>query len=313
MQENIDVLREAGIKLYAISYDEHAAQAEYAERQNVSFTLLSDPDSRVIREYGVLNTEISEEETLFRGIPFPGTFLIDESGKISDKLFGRHLATRDTAEAIVDRSLGRVQLGAKDPITRSREDDDIEVSAFLRGGGGTMRIGPRRRLVVRFSLPPGIHLYDAPVPDGLVPTSVSLDLPQGIREEMTRKPKTKPLSLPGLASDLAVWEGEVDFEVTIFANSALGRGEPELEEVHFGIEVQYQACDDEQCYLPKTRRLSLTVPVANQVAPNFEAMQGARIDPVEMDTMAHFEALNFRQQARQKARHQKKEQEEGNP
>lgn len=283
-----------------MSYDEHSAHAAYAEGENVSFTLLSDPDSRVIEEYGVLNTEIPAEEAVFHGIPFPGTFLIDESGIVKDKLFARHLAVRDSAETMVDRMLGRVDPGATDPIAHVRQDDGIEVSAFLRGGGGSIRIGPRRRLMVRFSLPPGIHIYDAPVPEGMVAATITVDAPEGIETEMARQPGTKPLVLPGIETPLQVWEGEVDFEITIYANSALTKTVSDLEkpEIEISVDVRYQACDDVQCFIPQTRRLSLIVPVLEIVTPNFGMMKGMGGTTVNMDTAKHFKALSDRQTAK---------------
>jgi len=49
--------REAGIKLYAISYDDRKALAAFAD-SGIDYPLLSDGDSAVIRRYGILNTEI---------------------------------------------------------------------------------------------------------------------------------------------------------------------------------------------------------------------------------------------------------------
>jgi hypothetical protein len=105
---------------------------------------------------------------------------------------------------------------------------------------------------------------------------------------------------PSRRARFQVWEGEVDFEITIFANSALGQGEPEsdLSEVELGVEVRYQACDDVQCFAPKTRHLSLTVPTAKVFAPSFDSMKGMGATTIEMDTMAHFKVLNARQIAR---------------
>jgi hypothetical protein len=46
-----------GIRLAAISYDSEAILKYFADRQHIDFPLLADPDSRVIRDYHVLNTE----------------------------------------------------------------------------------------------------------------------------------------------------------------------------------------------------------------------------------------------------------------
>ncbi len=68
---------QAGIKLYAVSYDEPDALAAFAEANSIPFPLLSDADSSVIREYGILNQEIQPNEIPFYGVPYPGTYLVD--------------------------------------------------------------------------------------------------------------------------------------------------------------------------------------------------------------------------------------------
>ena len=133
-----------GIKLYGVSYDDAEALAAYVEASGVEFTLLSDVDSAVIRQYEVLNTIVQPEDVPFYGVPFPGFFLLDEDGVIVDKLFNRHFAHRDGVEAILDSYAGRVSPGASDPLTTASEDDGITVTAFLRGGAGVLRAGPRR-------------------------------------------------------------------------------------------------------------------------------------------------------------------------
>jgi peroxiredoxin len=50
----------------------------------VAFPLLSDPGSKTIRAYGILNAEAKGRT---EGIPYPGTFVIDKTGVIRAKLF----------------------------------------------------------------------------------------------------------------------------------------------------------------------------------------------------------------------------------
>ena len=89
-------------------------------RVGVEFTLLSDVDSVVIRQYEVLNTIVQPEDVPFYGVPFPGFFLLDEDGVIVDKLFNRHFAHRDGVEAILDSYAGRVLPGVSDPRPHPR-------------------------------------------------------------------------------------------------------------------------------------------------------------------------------------------------
>jgi len=254
--------------------------------------MLSDVDSEVIRQYGVLNTIVQPDDVPFYGIPFPGFFLLDEDGVIVDKLFNRHLAHRDGIEAILDSYAGRVSAGADDPIAEASEDDGISITAFLRGGGGQLRIGPRRRLVVRVEMPPGLHIYDEPVPGGMVATTITINAPDGLRHGDVAAPPTHELDLPGLTAPLHVWDAHVDFVVDVWATSTVAKQiAAGTDSVQLEVTVRYQACDDAQCFIPRTRTLTIDVPLALGAMPNSPKLRGISGDVVEMDWETHMVRL----------------------
>ncbi|MEO1057935.1 MAG: redoxin domain-containing protein [Actinomycetota bacterium] len=298
LHHGLSELSADGIKLYAISYDDVDALAAYVDASGVEFTMLSDVGSEVIRRYDVLNTIVQPNDVPFYGIPFPGFFLLDEDGVIVDKIFNRHLAHREGIERILDSFRGRIEPGSDDPSGSAREDDGIEITAFVRGGGGVLKLGPLRRLVVRFELPHGLHIYDRPVPEGMVATSIEVTGPDGLRYDPIQSPPTVPLALPGVDQPLQVWSGTVDFVIPFFANSEFARalftndGSVALE-----VNVRYQACDDEQCFLPKTRTISLDVPVEFGVMPAFAGMKDKSPNVVGMDSTAHMQRLFQRKAA----------------
>jgi peroxiredoxin len=85
--------------------------AEFADKRQITFPLLSDTDSKTINAYGLLNKEAKRKA---EGIPYPGTFLIDKDGIIRAKLFvdgyrERHSVNEllKAAEAIKNPSVGR--------------------------------------------------------------------------------------------------------------------------------------------------------------------------------------------------------------
>jgi len=254
--------------------------------------VLSDVDSDVINRYGVLNTLVKPDDVPFYGVPFPGFFLLDEDGMIVDKLFNRHFANREGVEAILDSFLGRVEPGSSEPIETVAEDDGIRITAFLRGGGGVLRIGPRRRLIVRLEIPDGLHTYGEPVPDGMVATQIDIEAPDGFCCEAIESPPTKPLQLPGVNAPLHVWEGTVDFVIPTYANTVLARTVRDgAESITLTVRVRYQACDDTQCFIPRTRTIELDVPVASGVIPGFDQMKDYDGTTIEMDSKAHMRRL----------------------
>ena len=61
-----------------------------------------------------------------------------------------------------------------------------------------------RRLVVRFELGEGLHIYSDPVPEGMIPTTVSVEGPPGLVVEDAIVPPTETLHLKGLDLELQV-------------------------------------------------------------------------------------------------------------
>ncbi len=252
LQQALPRFEAAGIKLYAVSYDDPEALAEFARHHGITFPLLSDKGSKVIKRYGILNHFVSADQAPHYGIPFPGTYLVDEQGTVTAKFFNRSLAARESAEALIDSALGEILLRDEEPSARAG-DDDIRISATYHGGGGNLKFGAMRQLVVRFELAPGLHIYDEPVPEGMVATRIELDLPEGLRCLDWIKPPTHPLELPGLDQELQVWEGRVDFVLPVHADDRIAGlvEDTGIKEIEIGVRVRFQACDDHACRIPQ--------------------------------------------------------------
>ncbi|MDG2304239.1 MAG: protein-disulfide reductase DsbD family protein [Candidatus Binatia bacterium] len=244
-------------------------------------------------EFGILNTFIDEADGLFSGIPYPGTYVLDEDGIVREKFFPRHLANRESADTVLESSLGRVLMGDDDPSANGG-DDDVKITAFFHGG--PLKSGPLRRLVVRFELRDGLHIYGEPVPDGMVATQVTVEGPEGLVVQAAILPPTEPLRLDALDVDLQVWNGTVDIPIPRWANSKLvclmRPVEPNV--VTLGVTVRYQACDDNTCLTPRTEKLQVAVPLAPHVVPRFLGDTGPQA--ASMDSEKHLEDMMERSQ-----------------
>ena len=58
MEQNLASIEARGLGMAAISYDSPAVLAAFASREKIR-PLLSDPDSAVIRRYGILNETVA--------------------------------------------------------------------------------------------------------------------------------------------------------------------------------------------------------------------------------------------------------------
>ena len=255
-----------GIKLYAVSYDDQETLKEFSEAQSIPYPLLSDVDSKVIKQYGILNTEVSKDDAFLYGIPFPGIYVTDESGIVVAKFFHDSYKKRESPETLIDAALGRIQIDDDAPqVVNSTEDgdQDIRITVAVRGGKGSVRQGIIRKLVVRFELTEGMHIYGEPVPEGLTATQVSIDGPPGLSTLPPELPPTQPLHLAAMGVDLEVWSGTVDIVVPFYAQGELASETRPLDtdNISLSIQVRYQACNDYECLLPRTDTFTLELPM----------------------------------------------------
>ena len=89
MQSHKSEFDAAGIELFAISYDSVDVLSTFAKAYGIEYPLLSDIDSQVIRAYGILNEQVRPGDSLLYGIPYPGTYVVDEDGIVLEKFFPR--------------------------------------------------------------------------------------------------------------------------------------------------------------------------------------------------------------------------------
>ncbi|MEM9652902.1 MAG: redoxin domain-containing protein [Actinomycetota bacterium] len=283
LQNAMPKFADAGIRLYAVSYDELGALEDFTRHHSITYDLLADKGSAVIREFGILNHHVTEEQVPYHGIPFPGTYLVAEDGTITAASFHESLAQRESAEGLIDAALGEILLGPEEPATGLADESGIGITLTYHGGGGVIRGGAIRRLIVEMNLPEGLHVYDAPVPDGMVATTVTLVGPSGLRSLPVEKPLTHPLELPGIGS-LNVWSGLVRFVMPVWATDELASlvRADNPDEVTIEVSIAYQACDDRACLLPRTETVQVTVPVGSYVGP---ALAGGGMPGAETTTM----------------------------
>ena len=184
--------------------------------------------------------------------------MTDEQGIVVAKFFHDTYKKRDSAETLIDAALGRIEI-PEDVPTASGGDPEVTISASVLGGKGTIRQGILRRLVVRCELSPGMHVYGEPVPEGMIPTQVSVAGPPGLVVEDPLYPPTETLRLESMGMELPVWSGTVDIVVPFYAVGELASETRPLDQdsIELEVSVRYQACNDEVCLPPKTEKLTL--------------------------------------------------------
>ncbi|MEL6984681.1 MAG: redoxin domain-containing protein, partial [Actinomycetota bacterium] len=209
MQEHAAAFADAGVALYALSYDEVDALADYARAHGVTFPLLSDPDSAIIERLGILNTLIDPDDHPWYGIPFPGSYVLDGDGVVVAKFFEESLHFRASADQLRRAALGEeVQLPPLPPAgDRTGDHTDEGVTVDVSFDGDLLQATVIRDLLIRFVIPDGHHLYGEPVPEGMVATSVEVDARPGLVVRDPVVPATTAHTLAGTGEVLQVFDG----------------------------------------------------------------------------------------------------------
>jgi peroxiredoxin Q/BCP len=89
-----------GIAVLGISKDSRTSHQKFAEKQDLNFTLLSDPDGKTCQDYGVLGEKKMFGRTLF-GVIHRTTFIVDEEGKIA-QVYPKVKVKRHAEEVLAD-------------------------------------------------------------------------------------------------------------------------------------------------------------------------------------------------------------------
>ena len=94
-----DIIRQ-GLGLIAISYDAPDTHTKFAGSRGITFPLISDPGSAIIKRYGLFNDTVDPKSRTY-GIPHPGTFIVDRKGVVVSRFFEDAYQERYTAATIL--------------------------------------------------------------------------------------------------------------------------------------------------------------------------------------------------------------------
>ena len=159
-----------------ISYDSQDTLADFTKSHGITYPLLSDAGSATIKRYGILNTVIEEAlgpngkdpavladlqryvtvtqaAERFRGIAFPGTFMLDRQGRVTSRFFEDYYWERNTVSNILMR-LGT----AGTPVQATQASTEhLDLRAYPSDASAAL--GTRFSLAVDIRPKRNMHVY----------------------------------------------------------------------------------------------------------------------------------------------------------
>ncbi len=253
LEQNRGEFRKLGLGLAAVSYDSEAALHIFAGRKGIHFPLLSDPDSKIIRELGILNETIEKTNPTF-GIPYPGSFVLDSKGVIIAKYFEDDYRQRYTAADLLMHQFGVIPAQAKSDV----EGKQLRLTAAA--SNAVVTVGQRVALTLDIELKPNMHVY-APGVESYIPIDWTMKESDADTVHDASFPKPEMLHLPAIDETVPAYTGSFRLtrDVTIAAADKVkpladGTGRFTLEG-----NLRYQACDDRVCYIPQNLPVKWTL------------------------------------------------------
>jgi peroxiredoxin len=253
LQGRLDQLRRAGLGLAAISYDPVAVLADFARRRDITYPLLSDAGSALITRLGLLNTTVPESNRQQRGIPFPGTLVVDRRGVVTSRFFEAAYQERITINSVLVKLGNRVNAVAS-TVTGSY----LEATTYA--SDETVAPGTRFSIVVDVSPRRNVHVY-APGEKSYQPIALTFEPQPGVIVGSTNYPKSDEFFFAPLKERVRVYQDAFqivqDLTIDPSPQAAIAlSGAPTLT---IKGRLEYQACDDRVCYLPQSIPLAWTV------------------------------------------------------
>jgi AhpC/TSA family/Disulphide bond corrector protein DsbC len=234
---------ERGLQLVAISYDSEAILKFFADRHEITFPLLADPDSEIIRAYNLYHAEAAG---FFKGMARPGYFFLDTTGTIKEKFFEPKYRRRHSGHNVISRLFP--QLGSE--VTDTIEAPNLQVNLEQSDRAGIP--GTRITLTAEIRLPPDVHVY-APGTRDYKPIALVIDPQPTFHLGSVVYPPEEILYLPAIKERVPVFARTFrisqDATVSSAANIASSLG-PEGKTLTIQGKLEYQACNSETCFLP---------------------------------------------------------------
>lgn len=279
LQSRLEELRAQGLGVVAISYDSEEVLADFSQRRDITFPLLSDDDSSVITAFGILNTvaaegvgpnrddpnvvaDVAKYVSLFGanpmivGTPHPGTFILDGTGRVTSRFFEEFYRERNTTANVM------LKLGAGLSPIAAIEGTTAHLTLTAYPSDPSVTVGTRFSIAIEIVPNPDIHVY-APGAEQMGYRVIGLTMAPvpHVRFEPVEFPASELYHFEPLDERVPVYQQPFMLlqEVVVSGAAEVEEALAELDALTLTGTLDYQACNDELCFDPVSVPLSFTL------------------------------------------------------
>jgi hypothetical protein len=252
LQSRYDDIRRQGLGLAAVTYDPPETLKRFADSRGITFPLLSDPGSAIIKRYGLFNATV-DPTTRGYGIPHPGTFVLDSKGVVTARFFEDAYQERYTSATIL------ATMGVKPPGTPvTARTAHLALSATI--SDTVAAPGHRLTIVAEVTPRPTIHLY-APGKHDYQVVQLTIDPQPWLRAHETVYPASEIYHFKPLDERVEVYSTPFRLrrDFTLQATQEMQKLLGSMPSATVTGALEYQACDDAICFNPARVPFSFTI------------------------------------------------------
>ena len=278
LQRGVSELDERGIKLVTMSYDSEEILQTFAAAQGITYTMLADPGSEIIERFDLLNpvpewafaedsddpavaeaiatyVSVVNPSEMMVGIAFPGTFILDSDGRVIDRNFEDLYIERNTISSIL------VRLGNDVEPVQATEISTPQLDLVSYSTNPAVAVGNRFALVLDIDPGDGMHIYAPGASDDYTAIILNIDPQPFLRILPMEFPEAGEYYFEPLDDTQPVYEEPLKLIQEIYMDGSLEaqglvRGQ---DSVTITGTLEYQACDENICYIPTSVPLSWTM------------------------------------------------------
>ncbi len=277
LQSQVKDIRDRGLGLAVISYDSREILDAFTREHGITFPMLSDKGSETIKRYGILNTVVDEAlgpnrddpavkadvqkyisvntaQPMMRGMAFPGTFIVNRQGRVTARFFEDFYIERNTVSGILKRVAGRDAPIAGTKISTAQ----LDVTTYP--SDASVAAGNRFALVLELTPRRGTHVY-APGASGYKVIALTVAPQPFVRVLPLTYPASEIYFFKPLNERVPVYQKPFRL-----VQEVVLEGQPQAQQAFRGKDsltitgtLDYQACDDRECFNPASVPLTWTV------------------------------------------------------
>lgn len=254
----------------------------FAETHGITYPLLADVGSVAITEIGILNVTLEQERAAYgrpieerhTGIPYPGSFFLDEDGVVTGKRFEQSHRIRPTGNTLLRELFGDESI--QPAVSAESSSPGVRVAAWL--DTAVTYANQLQEVHVRFDLDDGAHLYTEPVPDGFHAMKVELGGDDRLQPDPVAMPEGHEFQITGLEETFHVVDGTVELTAPFILLSNRDTAGDASRPVSLTVDVAYQACTGDECFMPE--RVTLELPLTEEPNPGYETVDFGSLGPL---------------------------------